>query len=631
MAFCPFHAYDPDHRSPFGAVPAGTAVHLRVLLPRDYGCSSCTLVIRADDQKQARRYGMFWCGMHGQNSEWWECHFRPETPGLYWYSFECQTHQGTLPISARPDGSGVLGGQGTWQLTAYDPSFQTPDWIKGGVYYQIFPDRFACSGRPEQDVPAGRTLRQDWGGQPEWRPNAEGKVTNSDFFGGDLLGIEQKLPYLERLGVTCLYLNPIFESHSNHRYDTADYTKIDPLLGCEDDLKHLCAQAAKHGIRIVLDGVFSHTGSDSVYFNREGRYPPNGAYNTQDSPYYSWYKFQKWPELYTSWWGFITLPEVHEEDPSFLEFICGEQGVLRKWLRCGVSGWRLDVADELPDVYLERLRQAVKEQSSDALILGEVWEDASNKESYGARRKFLLGNQLDSVMNYPFRNAILGFLTGGKAEDFLSIVLSVCEHYPAPALHTLMNHIGTHDTERALTILAGEPENGRGRDWQSQQCLSPDQKAHGLQFMRLASAMQYTLPGVPSVYYGDETGMEGYKDPFNRGCYPWGKEDVSLVEWYCNLGRIRKACPALVDGEFIPLFSQGDILAFGRRKGNDTILTVINRSSSPAAFPLPKGWENVACILGKKENDTIVLTPHDAVLAGTGQWINKLLSTSKDG
>ncbi len=631
MAFCPFHAYDPDHRNPLGAVPAGTPVHLRVLLPRDYGCSSCTLVVRADAQKEPRRYGMFWCGMEGQNSEWWECHFKPDTSGLYWYSFECQTHQGKLPISARPDGSGVLGGQGAWQLTAYDPSFETPDWIKGGVYYQIFPDRFASSGRPKQGVPGDRTLRQDWGGQPEWKPNAEGKVTNSDFFGGDLLGIEQKLPYLESLGVTCLYLNPIFESHSNHRYDTADYTKIDPLLGNEGQLKRLCAQAAKRGIRVVLDGVFSHTGSDSVYFNREGRYAPNGAYNTQQSPYYSWYKFQKWPELYTSWWGFTTLPEVHEEDPSFLEFICGDQGVLKKWLRCGVSGWRLDVADELPDLFLERLRQSVKEQNPDALILGEVWEDASNKESYGARRKFLLGKQLDSVMNYPFRNAILGFLTGAKGEDFLSIIASVCDHYPAPALHTLMNHIGTHDTERALTVLAGEPAGDRGRDWQSQQHLSPDQKVRGLHLMRLASAIQYTLPGVPALYYGDEAGMEGYKDPFNRGCYPWGNEDHSLVKWYRRLGRIRKACPALVDGEFIPLFAEGDVLAFGRRKGKNTLLTVVNRSGDPVSFPLPKGWENVTCIVGNKEDKTIHLAPYGVVLAGTGQWVGKLLSTSKDG
>ena len=194
-----------------------------------------------------------------------------------------------------------------------------------------------------------------------------------------------------------------------------------------------------------------------------------------------------------------------------------------------------------------------------------------------------------------------------------------------------MNHIGTHDTERALTVLAGEPAGDRGRDWQSQQHLSPDQKVRGLHLMRLASAIQYTLPGVPALYYGDEAGMEGYKDPFNRGCYPWGNEDHSLVKWYRRLGRIRKACPALVDGEFIPLFAEGDVLAFGRRKGKNTLLTVVNRSGDPVSFPLPKGWENVTCIVGNKEDKTIHLAPYGVVLAGTGQWVGKLLSTSKDG
>ena len=258
-----------------------------------------------------------------------------------------------------------------------------------------------------------RTIREDWGGQPYWRPNERGEVTNSDYFGGTLRGIEEKLPYLKSLHVTCLYLNPIFEAHSNHRYNTADYTKIDPVLGTEEDFQSLCAAAGRLGIRVMLDGVFSHTGSDSVYFNRQGRYPQPGAYQSQQSPYFSWYHFISWPEKYHSWWGFETLPEVEETDNNYNKYINGRQGVVRKWLKKGASGWRLDVADELPDSFLDQLTEAAKEEKPDAVVLGEVWEDATTKESYGSRRRYLLGRQLDSVMNYPFRNAVFGIFHRG--------------------------------------------------------------------------------------------------------------------------------------------------------------------------------------------------------------------------
>ena len=337
---CPFDSRSLVHRSPFGAVKAGQNVHFKVLIPRSKNCSGVRLVIRADDEPQAQVYGMFWCGMEGLNDEWWECDFAPAKIGIYWYSFECDTAQGREEIRRVQGGKGAFGDGSFWQLTSYDPDYRTPSWMAGGILYQIFPDRFAKSDKAHEAIPAGRTLREDWGGQPEWRPNAQGKITNSDFFGGDLEGIRQKLPYLQALGVTCLYLNPIFESHSNHRYDTADYSRIDPLLGSEEDFARLCRDAQKYRIRILLDGVFSHTGSDSVYFNREGRYPPNGAYNTKESPYYPWYKFQSWPDQYQSWWGFTTLPEVMEESPDFLSSAArrGSRGSGCGWAR-PAGGW----------------------------------------------------------------------------------------------------------------------------------------------------------------------------------------------------------------------------------------------------------------------------------------------------
>ena len=320
-----FNSRSRKYRDPAGAVAAGTPVHFRITLPRDLSCSAARLVVEQEGAGTSV-LDMFWCGMNGSQREWWECHFTPESPGLYFYYFEARTCRGAQRLSRGRAGSAVFGGTNRWQLTVYQKDFETPSWLEGGVMYQIFPDRFKNSGVPKKDIPAGRTLHETWGEQPVWRPNERGIVTNSDYFGGDLRGIEEKLPYLKDLGVTCLYLNPIFESHSNHRYDTADYSKVDPLLGTEEDLRSLCAAAKQLGIRVILDGVFSHTGSDSVYFNREGRYPTDGAYNSQQSPYYSWYTFRKWPNAYDCWWNFDTLPNVNETNDSYNNYINGPEG-----------------------------------------------------------------------------------------------------------------------------------------------------------------------------------------------------------------------------------------------------------------------------------------------------------------
>ncbi len=581
-----FDSRDPAYRDPVGAVAAGTRVHFRITLPRSLGCSGAVLAMEQEGGA-VRRENMFWCGMNGDDREWWECHCTPEAAGLYFYHFELQTASGPQRLSRRFQGKAALGGATRWQLTVYAKDFAAPRWLLGGVMYQIFPDRFAASGQEKPGVPADRVLHGDWYEQPNWRPNAQGRITNNDYFGGDLKGIREKLPYLKSLGVTCIYCNPIFEAHSNHRYDTADYSKIDPMLGDEAELTALCAEARALGIRVLLDGVFSHTGSDSVYFNREGRYPGPGAYQSQDSPYYSWYAFRHWPDEYDCWWDFLTLPNVRETQPAYDDYINGENGIVRKWLRAGASGWRLDVADELPDAFLDSLTAAARAERSDALVLGEVWEDASNKSAYGVRRRYLLGGQLDSVMNYPFRDAIFSFLLGGQPEQFAETVESICENYPAQCLHILMNHIGTHDTERALTVLGGEPAGGRGREWQSAQRLSPQQRALALQRLRLASLIQFLLPGVPCIYYGDEAGMEGYRDPFSRAAYPWGREDQALVQWYKDLGQLRAAeSNILAEGAYRTLLADNNLLCFQRQNAaGDRLVVLVNRSVQPQRVP----------------------------------------------
>ena len=602
-----FDSRDPACRRPTGAVAAGTPIHFKITLPRGLRCSAARLAV-AKEGGAEQTLGMFWCGMDG-GLEFWECDFTPADAGLYFYRFFVDAQSGTLPMTRGQSGAGELRGGGQpWQLTVFDPSFATPDWLAGGVMYQIFPDRFFSSGREKQGVPADRKLHEAWGEQPDWAPDENGKITNRDYFGGDLRGIEEKLGYLKSLGVTCLYLNPVFESHSNHRYDTADYRKIDPLLGTEEEFRSLCAKAAGLGIRVLLDGVFNHTGSDSVYFNREGRYPGPGAYQSQASPYYPWYRFRSWPDDYDCWWNFATLPTVDKESPAFAQFVNGPDGVVRRWLRAGASGWRLDVADELPDDFLDGLRSAAKAEKSDALVLGEVWEDASNKTAYGRRRKYLLGGQLDSVMNYPFRSAVLGYLTGGDAAAAMEKICSILENYPPQVIRCLMNHIGTHDTERAITALAGEPALGRGRHWQSGARLTEERRARGLALMRLASLMQYTLPGVPCVYYGDEAGMEGYRDPFNRGCYPWGNEDAGLLGWYRMLGRLRAGCECLREGAFLPVLAEGDAMAYVRSGKTNALFCAFNRGGAPLTLRPGAEWAGAEPLAGNAPDAGGVLT-----------------------
>lgn len=597
--YIPYNSRYEYHKSIFGAIGTEQSVVFRIVLPRNFCCHHARLVIKKDGGNFENFIEMQWDCMQGDSEEWWKVTFTPDESGLYGYRFEYDTPWGTSRIYNAGDGIGKIRDNGDmWQLTVYDKDFETPDWLKGGIIYQIFPDRFAFSGEEKANVPTDRVMRDDRDGEPYWRPDQHGKVLNNDYFGGDLKGIEQKLDYIRSLGVTCIYLNPIFEAHSNHRYDTGDYTKIDPLLGTQEDFESLCKSADAMGIKIILDGVFSHTGCDSKYFNEYGRYDTVGAYQSQDSEYYGWYKFKNWPDDYLSWWGIKLLPEVIEENPGFIEYITGENSIARKWLKCGAAGWRLDVADELPDIFLDSFRKAVKAENPDALVMGEVWEDASNKSSYGQRRRYLTGDQLDSVMNYPFAGAVIDFVRNGVAEVFSSRIMTIVENYPKQVLDVLMNHISTHDTMRAITALAGESCEYRDRYWQSTHSLDDNAYKNGVQLVKMASAVQFTLPGVPSIYYGDEAGMQGYKDPFNRCCYPWGNENKELLEWYRKLGEIRSANKCFIDGRLEVLSSVAGCVAYSRKKDENAILVISNSNPHSITYYVKDEWSDVEDLLG---------------------------------
>lgn len=608
--YIPYNSRKEYHKNKFGAVQEGTPIVFRIVMPRSFSVSYAFLAVKEEFTQERQLISMEWECMQGDSEEWWRVEFTPSKAGLYFYHFEYDTPFGRSVILLNKEGYGILNASGSdWQLTVYEKGFSSPDKFKGGIIYQIFPDRFAFSGKDKKDIPSYRILRSDRENEPYWKPDEKGITLNNDFFGGDLEGIRQKLDYLESLGVTCIYLNPIFKAHSNHRYDTGDYLSIDPLLGDEKDFSKLCSDAKKKGISVILDGVFSHTGDDSVYFNKYSSYPSVGAYQSKESPYYNWYKFRSFPDDYECWWGIKILPEVTEENEDFLGFIAGENGVLRKWMKLGADGWRLDVADELPDVFLDRLREAVKAEKSDALVLGEVWEDASNKVSYSVRRRYLLGRQLDSVMNYPFAEAIIRFARTCDTSSFSETVMTVLENYPKTVVDVLMNHIGSHDTVRIINALAGESLMNKSRSWQSGKRLSPESYEKGIKLVKLSSVIQFTLPGIPSIYYGDEIGMQGYADPFNRGCFVEENAEKSLLEHYRKIGEIRRKHTCFKEGDFRFVSCERACIAYIREDENDSLLIIANRNETDIEYYLHEEWHSSELIFGEGKSSYFVKVP----------------------
>ena len=500
--------------------------------------------------------------------------------GLFWYYFVADSSISGGRSFWVPEFAG-----GAYQITAYNPDKKWPDWILGGVIYHIFVDRFSSDGQIR--LAPGSVHRADWGGCPYFLPDEKGIVKNNDFFGGNLYGIIEKLPYLIELGVTCIYLSPIFEADSNHKYDTGDYMKVDMSFGGDEALLALIKEAKKHNIRVILDGVFNHVGSDSRYFNRYGHYDSVGAYqDRKNSPYRDWFSFRD-DGKYDAWWGIELLPAVRKDNPSYRNFLCGKDGVIAHWTSQGVAGWRLDVVDEIGDVLLDPLCEAMRRENADVFITGEVWEDASHKIAYSKRRRYFQGGQLHSVTNYPLRDAIIHYVKDKNADKIASVMTQLCRNYPKNVLDSLMNLVGTHDTARILTALsdASFPEDKLAM---SHFKLSNVERALALTRLRLAVALQFTLPGVPYVYYGDEAGMEGCIDPFNRRCYPWGNEDKDLISWYKCLSALRKEHSCFKDGLYTLIEAREGLFAFTRGEGNERVLIAVNVSPSERIVNLPE-------------------------------------------
>ena len=603
-----FDSRSESCKKPYGAVPCGTAVSYTVRPLRREGWSRCVLVTQREFSGQTAELELPCTGQDGDRNRFSGIFSAPAEPELVWYWFRLFREDGS---SILLDRSGYHGGENvqSWQLTVYEES-STPAWFGCGVVYQIFPDRFC---RLELPDPAGmvgsRTIHENWSNLPDWRPDAQGEVRNCDFFGGSLQGILSKLDDLTDFGVTVLYLNPVFESASNHRYNTADYRAIDPMLGTEDDFHHLCQEAKRRGIRVILDGVFNHTGSQSRYFNADGFYSDTGAAQSPDSPYYHWYSFHPWPADYDAWWGIRTLPAVREDAPDYRDFIIrGQDSVVRHWLRAGASGWRLDVADELPDDFIGEIRTAMEETAPDSFLLGEVWEDATAKIAYSMRRRYLLGQELHGVMNYPFRTALIAYLLGGDADEFRETLESLRENYPPHAFYSLMNFLSTHDTPRILTVLGADHVPG-SKEERAVFRLSPTRRQLGLKRLRLAALVLFTFPGAPTVYYGDEAGMEGWEDPFNRAGYPWGQEDSELKSFFSKLAHLRREQPALQTGQLHWRWTAGSLLVFARELDGRLLTTVVNAADTPQTLTLPWFGDTARDLLSSE-----ALSPADNVL-----------------
>jgi glycosidase len=642
----------PRYRSPSGPVPCGSLVTFRAALGDDSAQIDSVRLFYAHGLREFHQsYQRMEEESCQDDSAWFKCQVQmDEEPGLFFYWFEVrlrdgryrwgfpdQASQGTRAetLDGSPsfslDGSSPIPG---FQLTVHAGDFVTPDWMKGAVIYQIFPDRFSRGSRfdraraQELMQRPERIWHSDWREEVDFKGKAPQGYQACDFFGGTLEGIVEQLPYLASMGVTVLYLNPVFEAQSNHRYDTGDYLTVDPLLGTNDDLIRLFKEAGGLGIQVILDGVFSHTGADSLYFNRYGRYPSAGAWQEMrdgiPSDFTSWYRFAgdseikryreegdcesatgEEPLLYECWWDFHCLPNVNEEDLSYRRFICGPDGVLAYWIRRGCAGFRLDVSDELPDSFLRLLRKRIKQERPDAFILGEVWEEPTAKISYGHHRDFLFGNTHDAVMGYTFRRQVLAFLQNKiKAEQVADAFENTLAVTPKEALYTQMNLLGSHDTSRIITELAGRPMPA-GREEQARLSLTGEERKRGERMLILASLFQIAFPGAMAVYYGDELGMEGYDDPFNRRTYPWeakgGPPESRLREQLASIMRLKSRTPVLKTGLFeivsaregailLRRYKDGGLDAFGKPiAGPSQAWIAINRADGTAAFPAQTG------------------------------------------
>ena len=595
-----FNSRKIECKSPYGAVKCGEKLSLHFPIASWVSVDKMYVFIRLGDVSTPVE-------MRFEKSEngfsVYTADYVFDAAGIYYYRFEMRNRDGVWYYGRGENGESVCGENlPEWQLTVYKSSYKTPDFAKGNIIYHIFVDRFNRA----DGVKTKRKYRlhKSFSESPEV-VSADGKYYADDFFGGNFNGIREKLDYLEELGVGIIYLSPIFKAYSNHRYDTGDYLKVDELLGTEDDFKRLLDAAHEKGMKVILDGVFNHSGVDSLYFNKFGTYDSLGAYQSKSSPYYDWYYFKKFPDEYACWWGCDNVPDLNKSNKDYRALVFGKNGVVEKWQKLGADGWRLDVVDELPIDFVNLLIKKIKSVNKDALVIGEVWEDASTKVSYGELRPYLLGDQLDGTMNYPFMNAIIAYVRDGDEKFFKDTVQSILENYPKETVYCLMNSLGTHDTVRIINALSDVRAHGWSKTHKLGYKLPDSEYEKAKKKLYLASVLQFTLPGIPSIFYGDEAGLQGFDDPINRRPYPWGSEDKEILAHYKKLGRIRRENRAVFSGGF-NMRDENGLVAYERAGGDDEILIAVNAGADDKTLFISKEYTS---LYNNKEYKDVVDVP----------------------
>lgn len=595
-----FNSRKIECKSPYGAVKCGEKLSLHFPIASWVSVDKMFVFIRLGDVSTPVE-------MRFEKSEngfsVYTADYVFDAAGIYYYRFEMRNRDGVWYYGRGENGESVCGENlPEWQLTVYKSTYKTPDFAKGNIIYHIFVDRFNRA----DGVKTKRKYRlhESFSESPEV-VSADGKYYADDFFGGNFNGIREKLDYLEELGVGIIYLSPIFKAYSNHRYDTGDYLKVDELLGTEDDFKRLLDAAHEKGMKIILDGVFNHSGADSLYFNKFGTYDSLGAYQSKSSPYYDWYYFKKFPDEYACWWGCDNVPDLNKSNKDYRALVFGKNGIVEKWQKLGADGWRLDVVDELPIDFVNLLIKKIKSVNKDALVIGEVWEDASTKVSYGELRPYLLGDQLDGTMNYPFMNAIIAYVRDGDEKFFKETVQSILENYPKETIHCLMNSLGTHDTVRIINALSDVRAHGWSKTHKLGYKLPDSEYEKAKKKLYLASVLQFTLPGIPSIFYGDEAGLQGFDDPINRRPYPWGSEDEEILAHYKKLGRIRRENRAVFSGGF-NMRDENGLVAYERAGGDDEILIAVNAGADDKTLFIKKEYTS---LYNNKEYKDVVDVP----------------------
>jgi len=564
---------DGKDMSDCGAFASGEKILFTLTLPRTLGASGAVLRIARD--KGAEEDIVLSCEKNELDGEIYSAEVSLPV-GLWFYEILILRGLETLFSYTENNCDYTFRGnsEGRFSLLIYDREYVPMK--RERMMYHIFVDRFNKSESFEIPKRDDAEYEDDWyGGRLQYAKVKGGFVRNNHFFGGSLYGVIEKLDYLKGLGVSVIYLSPIFKAYSNHKYDTGDYMRVDEGFGGDEALKQLIEEAGRRGMSIILDGVFNHTGDDSIYFNKKEKYSTLGAYNSKESEYYDWFNFRKYPDDYESWWGIPILPRLMLQNKKCRSFITDE--VCKKYMEMGIGGFRLDVADELCDEFLYEFRSSMRKLSHNAALIGEVWENAVLKESYGERRHYFEGKQLDSVMNYPFRAAAIDFFRYGDGEVIADTLKALWSTYPREVCHSLMNIIGTHDTERILSVL-GDADCTLTDNVKADKFRLPKAvRATAIKKLKALSTLQYTVYGFPCLYYGDEAGMEGLHDPFCRRPFPWGKENRELSTHYARLGEMRYD-PIFTDGDFRVLRAKGGLLVYERRSGKRRAVICINAS-----------------------------------------------------